>query len=64
MLGLLILLVVLGLVAWAVYRFLPMLPGKFKSLIYFVLIVFGIVAVLSEFGVFAYLDRPVPKLHR
>lgn len=63
MLSLLILIAVLGLVAYLVQRYLPIAP-KFKSLIYFVLLMAAVLAVLQGFGVFRYLDRPVPSLHR
>lgn len=63
MLHLLILLIVLGLVAWGVSKWVT-IPPKFKKLIYFVLLACGIIAVCADFGVLDYLDRPVPRIHR
>lgn len=60
--ALLLTLAVIGLVAWAIVKFIPM-PGNIASLIYVVAGIIALLYVLSAFGVIgAATSAQVPKL--
>jgi hypothetical protein len=60
-LGLIIILFLLGLLCWVVYRFAP-IPAGFKTLIYFVLMAIAILLVLQAFGLLGSLNMQVPHV--
>lgn len=61
MIGLLLLIALIGVTAWALVTFLPM-PSGIKTLIIFVAIFAGIILALNAFGV--HLPNPgVPRLN-
>ncbi|HJX54589.1 MAG TPA: Thivi_2564 family membrane protein [Polyangia bacterium] len=65
-LGLFCLIIVVGVLLWAVNRFLPMAP-PIKTLLNIVAVVALVFVILYTFGVFGYLEQfrtPVPRLRR
>lgn len=61
LLGLLVVLAVIGLMAWALTSFIPM-PAGIKNLIYIVAIVVAVLYTLTAFGF--HLPNPsVPQVH-
>ncbi len=59
--GLLVIILLLGLVCYAVYRFAP-IPAGFKTLIYFILMAIAILVTLNAFGLLGSLNTSVPHL--
>lgn len=59
--GLVILIVVIGLVAWIVNSYIP-IPQPFKTLINVVLIIVAVLVTLSAFGILGSLNTSVPRL--
>ncbi len=60
--ALLVVLALIGLVAWALVRFVPM-PAGVKTVIVVVAVVVCIVYALNAFGIIGHLPNPtVPKL--
>lgn len=59
--GLVVLIVVIGLVAWIVNSYLP-IPQPFKTIINVVLIVVALIVVLNAFGLMGGLNTSVPHL--
>jgi hypothetical protein len=64
MLALLVIIIVAGLVLWAINHWIPMQPTV-KKILNIVVIVFVVLLVLNAFGVFGlltHLDQPVPRV--
>ena len=59
--GLIIIIFLLGLLAWAIYRFAP-IPQGFKTLCYFILMAIAILVTLNAFGLLGSLNTQVPRL--
>jgi hypothetical protein len=60
--GLLFIILILGFITYAVYRWAP-IPAGFKAAVYFVCIAIVIMSVLYAFGIMPDLNATVPRVH-
>lgn len=61
LLGLIVLICVLGFIAWLVNAYIP-IPAPFKTLIMVILIVIAVLVTLNAFGLLGNLDMAVPRV--
>lgn len=62
MLHVIIVLVLVGVLLWAVNTYVPM-DGKIKNIMNIVVVFAVVLWLLSVFGILASLDTPVPRVH-
>jgi hypothetical protein len=64
MLQVIVVLIIVGILLWAVNTFIPM-DEKIKKILNVVTIILVVIYLLNIFGVFGLVhDSPVPKIHR
>jgi hypothetical protein len=63
MISLVLTIIVVGVLLWLATTYIPMNP-TIKQILVAVVIIGLVLYILNDFGVFAYIDKPLPRLHK